>query len=151
MSPGGGLGRNTGCRPVSRSAAMRPEMAILAELLQRTGPLPTARPEYSDVRPAAGFGVIVYDPVRPAIWERGCKIPPIVLPRGASRADLDAAIRRVSPDAIILSHPVGIIPVHSAEPSLRLMRDIYRSAPWVLDQHPDIKATILAFLTLEDL
>ncbi len=130
---------------------MRPEMAILAELLQRTGPLPTARSEYSEVRPAAGFGVLVFDPARPAIVERGCGIPPVVLPRGSSRKDLDAAIRRVSPDAIILSHPVCIIPVHFAEPSLRLMRDIYRTAPWVLDQYPDIRGRVLAYLTLEEL
>jgi len=134
---------------------MKPEMAILAELLQRTGPLPAALPCYSDVRPAAAFGFIryEYEPDWGIIRStgEGCRIPPIVLPRGSSREDLDAAIRRISPDAIILSHPVCIIPVHYAEPSLRLMRDIYRTAPRVLDHHPDLKEKVEAYLTLREL
>jgi len=132
---------------------MRQEMSILAELLQRTGPLPAALPEYSDCRPAASFGFVRYEPDWGVIrsTSEDCGIPPVVLLRGSSRADVDAAIRRLSPDAVILSHPVAILSVHDSEPSLRLMRDIYRTAPWVLDQNPDIKEKIIAFITLEEL
>jgi hypothetical protein len=128
-------------------------MALLAELLQRTGPLSAALPEYWDVCPAAAFGFIRYE----LDWgiirstSEGCRIPPVVLPRGSSREDVDAAIRRLSPDAVILSHPVTILSVHDSEPSLRLMRDIYRTAPWVLDKHPDIREKVIAFITLDEL